>query len=94
MIVFIVNDLGVFTFKPEGHPSIPTDINSPRTGPISFQFVKLKAREIHILRLSCGMKAAKYQSESFRMRGLDSGDISGFEEASETLMLETPNHVP
>ena len=80
MIVFIVNDLGIYTFKAKGYPPIPTDIDSPGIRPISFEFVKPKARKIHILRLLCGMKPAKYQSEPLSMRALDSGDISSFEE--------------
>lgn len=92
MIIFIVHDLSVLTFESKGDAPISTDINSPGTGSISFQLVKSKAGKIHILRLSRSVESAKYQTELFGMKGLNSGDTSGFEEAPQALMLEAPNH--
>jgi len=52
MIVFIVHVLGILTFEAKGDAPISTDIYSPRSGPISFQFVKPKAGKPHVLRPS------------------------------------------
>lgn len=60
MIIFIVHDFGIVAFKPKGNSPIPTNINCPRSGSITFQFVKPKSWEVHILRLSSSMKPAEY----------------------------------
>lgn len=80
MIIFVVHDFGVLTFKVEGNPPISTDINSPCSSPLSFQFVKPKARKIHILWLPCSVKATEYQTQPVRVLGLDSRNISSLEE--------------
>ena len=92
MIVFIVHELRVIALEPKGNTPIAADINSPRTGSMTFQFVKPYPGKIHILGLPCCMEPAKYQTEPFCMRGLDSCNTSGLEEAPEDLMLETPSH--
>jgi len=94
MIIFIVHDLDFLAFKTKGNPPISTDINSPRSGSISFQLVKPKTWKIHVFRLPGSMKAAEYQAEPFRVRGLDSRSIAGFEKALQALVLETPDHGP
>jgi len=81
MIIFIIHDLDILVFKPKGNSPVPTNINCPDSRSISFQFVKPKPWKAHILRLSGSMKAAEYQAEPFRMLGLDSRSLSGFEEA-------------
>jgi hypothetical protein len=92
MIVFIIHDFGILTFEAEGNTPIFTDIDCPHTRPISLQFVKPESRKIHILRLPGSMEPTEYETESFHMRCLNSRDTSRLEEASETFMLETPNH--
>lgn len=92
MIIFIVHDLGILAFEPKGNSPITTNINCPRSGSITFQLVKPKSWKVHILRLSGSMKPAEYQTESVRVLGLDSRSLSGFEEALQALVLETPNH--
>lgn len=81
MIIFIVHDLDILAFKPKGNSPISTNINCPRSRSISFQFVKPKPWKAHILRLSGSMKAAENQTEPFRVLGMDSRSLSGFEEA-------------
>ena len=81
MIIFIVHDLDILTIKPEGNLPISTNINCPRSGSISFQFVKPKSWKAHIFRLSRSMTAAENQTESIRVLDLDSRSLSGFEEA-------------
>ena len=81
MVIFIINDLDFLALKAKDNPPISTDINSPRAGSISFQFVKPKAWKVHILRLSGSVKAAKNQTKPFCVLGLDSRSLSGFEEA-------------
>ena len=72
MIVFIIHGHGVLRFKSKGNAPIPTDIDSPGPGSISFQFVQPEAWKIHVLRLSRGMESAEHQTEPFRMRAWDS----------------------
>ena len=63
MIVFIVHTLGVLAFESKGDAPVSTDIYSPRSGSISFQFVKPKAGQPHILRPPRSMEPTEYQTE-------------------------------
>ena len=92
MIVLIVHDLGIRAIEAKGDAPVSTDIYSPRGGSISFQLVKPKAGKPHVLRPPRSMEPTKYETESFRMGPLDSGNISGLEEEPEAPMLETQNH--
>ena len=81
MIIFIIHDRDVLAFKPKGNSPISADINCPGCRSISFQFVQPKPWKAQILGLSGSVKAAEYQTESFRVLGLDSRSLSRFEEA-------------
>ena len=94
MIVFIVHGHGVLRFKSKSNAPVSTDIDSPSSGSISFQFVQPEAGKIHVLWLPRRMESAKYQTEPFRMRVRDSCEASRFEEAFQPLMPEASNHWP
>ncbi len=81
MIILIVHDFDIFAVKPKSNSPVPTNINCPGSGSISFQFVKPKPWKVHVPRLAGSVQAAEYQTELFRVLGLNARSLSGFEEA-------------
>jgi len=92
MVIFIVHIFNILTYKSKRNSPVPTDVNCPRSGSISSQLVKPKSWKVHVLWLSSSMKATKYQTKPFRVLGLNSRSLSGFEKALQALMLKVPNH--
>ena len=50
MIIFIVNIVGIFPDKGEGHSPIPAGADSPGSFPITFELMEPQAGKTHIFR--------------------------------------------
>lgn len=92
VIVFVVDDLRVGTFKFER--DTPVAANPDRPGALSgtLEGMKAKAGKSHIFRRCRRIQSAQYQTQSFSMLSLNPGFGPSLKEARQTLVSKTSNH--
>ncbi len=92
MIIFIIDAIGILSGKTKGKTPIATDLYCPSALTIANQFVQIQTRKVHVLRTSRSMQAAQYETQSFRMLGLNASQTSLSEKTFQALVFEANDH--
>jgi hypothetical protein len=73
VVILVVHGLGVFSRKPKCQPPASAHLYGPPATLVSFQWMKIQARQAHIAWLRRHIQSAQDQAESLRVLRLDSG---------------------
>ena len=93
MVILIIHENRVLTFKRKYQPPIPADADCPMPLKVSMEWMQSVTGSIHIRRLAGHVQCCKQDSKLPRMRGLNSSLRSGFGKKPQPFVPVAPNHV-
>lgn len=92
MVVAIIDQNGVFSFKREGQSPVAADIYGPVTFEVAMERMQSPSRSVHVFRRFGIIKGEKLFPQSFRMTGLNLRPRSAPKEQFESLVAEASDH--
>ncbi len=92
MVVAIVNEDGVFSFKGEGESPIAADTHCPVTLEVAMKRMQPPSGSVHVFRSSGVVEGEKLFPQPFGMTGLNFRLRSASEEQFNSLVAETFDH--